>query len=56
MFDMPLDYLSCFAVVLRKIHGNNDICHTDYSIHSKLEFYHCSEVTYEGATFMITNG
>ena len=42
MFDMvvnmPLDYLSCFAVVPRKIHGNVDICQTDYSIHSKLEF------------------
>ena len=26
---MPLDYLSCFAVVLREMHGNVDICQTD---------------------------
>ena len=33
MFDrMSVDYLSCFAVVLRGIHGNVDICQTDYSI------------------------
>ena len=28
--------LSCFAVVLRRIHGNVDISETDYSIHSNL--------------------
>ena len=38
ILNMPLDYLSCFAVVLREIHGNIDICQIDYSIHSKLEF------------------
>ena len=48
MFDrvvnMPLDYLSCFAVVLRKMHGDVNICQTDYTIHSKLEFSPFSEV------------
>ena len=33
---MYLDYLSWFAVVLRGIHRNVDICQTDYSIPSKL--------------------
>ena len=28
--------LSCFAVLLRGIHGKDDICQTDDSIHSKL--------------------
>ena len=37
VLNMPLDYLSCFAVVLRGILGNFDICETDYSIHSKLQ-------------------
>ena len=35
---MPLDYLRYFAVVLRGIHGNVNICQTNYSIPSKLEF------------------
>ena len=42
MFDsvlnIPLDYLSCFAVVLRGIHGNVDTCQNDYNIPFKLEF------------------
>ena len=32
---MPLDYLSCLAVVLRGIHRKVDICQTDYSIQTK---------------------
>ena len=32
---MSLDYLSCFAVVLRGIDGKVDICQADYSTHSK---------------------
>ena len=36
---MPLDYLSCFTVVLRGIHGKFDICRTEYSIHSKLRIF-----------------
>ena len=41
---MPLNYLRCFPVVLREIHRNFDRCQTDYSIHSKLEFFPYSEV------------
>ena len=41
---MPLDYLSCFAVVLRRLQGNVDIWQIDYSIQSKLEFSPYSEV------------
>ena len=36
---MPLDYLGCFAAVLRGIHGKVDICQTDYNIHSKLRIF-----------------
>ena len=36
---MPLDYLSCFAMVLRGIHGKVDICQTDHSIPSKLRIF-----------------
>ena len=36
MFDkvlnMPLDFLRCFAMVLKQIHGNVDTCQTYYSI------------------------
>ena len=35
---MLLDYLSCFAVVLRGIHGKVDICQTDYSIFQTKKF------------------
>ena len=35
---MTLDYLSYFAVVLRGIQQNANICQTNYSIPSKLEF------------------
>ena len=38
MFDkvlsMPLDYLSCFAMALSRIHGKVDIYQTDYIQHS----------------------
>ena len=44
---IALDYLSCFAVVLREIHGNADICQTDYKIHLKLEFFRYSEIINE---------
>ena len=36
VLNIPLDYLSCFAVVLRGIHGNVEMCQTEYSIPSKL--------------------
>ena len=55
MFDrvlnMPLGYSSCFAVVIGGIHGNVDICQTDYSIPSKFEFSPYSEVIHGSATF-----
>ena len=35
---MPLDYLSCFAVVLRGIHGNVDICQTNIVFSSNYNF------------------
>ena len=60
MFDkvlnMPLDYLSCFAIVPREIHRNVDICQTDYSIHSKLEFFLYSEVINGSTTFTLMKG
>ena len=36
---MSLDYLSCFAVVPRGIHGKVDICRTNYNIYSKLGIF-----------------
>ena len=44
---MPLDYLSCFAVVLRRIYGNIDICQTNYTIPSALKFSPYSEVQWK---------
>ena len=43
---MPLDYLSCFAVVLKGIQGKVDICQTDYCNHSKLRIFPYSEGKY----------
>ena len=31
---MPLDYVSCFAMALRQIHGKVDIYQTNYIQHS----------------------
>ena len=60
MFDsvlnIPLHYLRCFAVVLKGIHGNIDICQTDYSIPSKLDFSSNSEVLHGSTTFKLKNG
>ena len=39
VLNMPLDYLSCFTMVLRGIHRKVDISQTDYSIHSKLRIF-----------------
>ena len=47
VLNMPLIYLNCFAMVLGEIHGNIDICYTDYSIHSKLKFSHYSKVIHD---------
>ena len=58
MFDrflnMPLNYLSCFAVVLREIHRSVVISQTDYIIPSKLEFFPYSEVIHGIKTFKLT--
>ena len=43
---MPLDYLSCFATVLIRIHGKVDISQTDYSICFKLRI-----LPYSGGKF-----
>ena len=53
---MPLDYLSCFAMVLREIHGNVDKCQDDYSIDSKLDFSTYFEVINGSTTFKLTKG
>ena len=44
VLNIPLDYLSCFVVVLREIHRNVDICQNNHSIHSKLRIFPYSEV------------
>ena len=60
MFDrvlnMPLEYLSCFAMVLRGIHDKIDICQTDHSIHSKLRIFSYSEIFHGNTTFKLTKG
>ena len=56
VLNMPQDYLSCLAVVLREIHGTTNICQTDCSIPSKLEFPPYSEVINGSATFKLTKG
>ena len=53
---MPLDYLSCFVVVLRKIHRKVDIYQTDHSIHSKLRIFPCSDVMHGSTAFKLTKG
>ena len=59
MFDrvlnMPLDYLSYFAMVLKRIHGKVDISQTDYSIHSKLIFPY-SEIIHGSTTLKLMKG
>ena len=56
MFDkvlnMPLDYLSCFAVVVRGIRKAG-ICQADYSIHSKQRIFPYLEVIHGSATFKL---
>ena len=51
--DKNLQYSSCFAVVLRGIHGNVDICQTDYNITSKLKFSPYSEIIHGCTTFKL---
>ena len=56
VLNMPLDYWSCFAVALRGIHRNVDICQSYSSIISKLEFSHYSDVILGITTFKLTTG
>ena len=51
---MSLDYLSSFAVVLRRMDRNIEIYQTDYSIPSKLEFSPYSEIIHGVTTFKLT--
>ena len=53
---MLLDYLNCFAVVLRGIQRMVDVCQTDYGIHSKLRIFPCSNVIHGSTTFKLTKG
>ena len=60
MFDrvlnVSLDYLSCFAVVVRGIYGKVDIYQTVYSIHSKLKLFPYSKVIHGSTIFKLTKG
>ena len=55
VLNIPPDYVSCFAVVLRVMLGI-DICETDYSIHAKLRISPYSEVIHGSTTFTPTKG
>ena len=48
---MPLDYLSCFAVILRGKHKKVDICQTGYSI---MRLFPYSELVHGSTTFKLT--
>ena len=48
--------LSYFAVALRGIHRNVDICQNDYKIPSKPELFPYSEVIHESTKFKLTKG
>ena len=56
VLNMPVDYLSCFAVILRGMHKKVDIWQIDYSIHSKLRIFSYSEVIHGNTTFKLTKG
>ena len=61
MFDRVLNMpvvtvLSYFAVALRGIHRNVDICQNDYKIPSKPELFPYSEVIHESTKFKLTKG
>ena len=50
-----IQHLNCFALILRGIHGNVDICRTDYNIHSNLELsYFYYQIRHEFAVFKLT--
>ena len=53
---MLLNYLGCFALVLRGIHGKVDICQTDHRIHFKLRIFAYSDVEHGSTTFRLTEG
>ena len=56
VLNTSLDDLSCFGMVLCGIHGNVNICQSDYNTPSKLEFSLYLEVIDGGATFRLTKG
>ena len=56
VLNMPLYYLSCFAMVLRMIHRKVDICQIDHSIHSELRIFSYSDITHGSKTFKLTKG
>ena len=56
VLDMPLDYLNCFDVVLKGIHGKVDICQTDYSIHSKQKIFPYSNAIHGSTTLKLKKG
>ena len=56
LLHMPLDYLSCFAVVLRGTHRKYDICKTHCGIHTKLNIFSYSEVKHGNITFKLKKG
>ena len=54
VLNMPLDYLSYFAIVLRGIHRKVDICQSNYSIHFKLIIFPYSEFIHGSTTYKLT--
>ena len=53
---MHLDYLNYFAVFLRGINGQVDICQHDYSTYSKRKILPYSEVIHRVKTFKQKKG
>ena len=53
---MPLDYLSCFNLVLRGVQGKVDIWQTDYSIPSKRRIFAYSEVIHGSTMLKVPKG
>ena len=39
VLNMPVDYLSCFVLVIRGIHMTINIFQTDYSVHLRLQIF-----------------
>ena len=56
VLDMPLDYLNCFDVVLKGIHGKVYICQTDYGINSKQSIFPYPNAIHGSTTLKLTKG